>query len=159
MTLRDGVKLVVSLALCQGAGVAGATFMTPSVTTWYPTLIKPFFTPPAWIFAPVWITLYALMGVAFFLVWKTGVDHESTKIAVLVFLTQLVLNVLWSMAFFGSRSIVLGLAIIILLWVFVLRTILIFREISRPAAILLIPYIVWVSFAVVLNLALLVLNR
>ena len=158
MAIRDIVKLVVSIAICQGAGVAGSAFIYPAIDTWYPLLIKPSFTPPAWVFMPVWITLYLLMGVAFFLVWKTGVDHPKTKVAVLAFLSQLVLTVLWTMAFFGSRELILAFIIMLVLWAAVLRTMLLFREISRPAALLLVPYIAWLSFAVILYSSLLALN-
>lgn len=158
MAIRDIIRLVVSITICQGAGVAGSAFLYPAIETWYPLLIKPSFTPPVWLFAPVWITLYLLMGVAFFLVWKTGVDHPKTKVAVLAFLSQLVLTVLWMMAFFGSRELVLALIIMLVLWAAALRTMLLFREISRPAALLLVPYIAWLSFAAVLYGSILALN-
>lgn len=144
-------KLAISILVCQLAGFLGSFFTRPSIETWYATLKKPPFTPPNWLFAPVWITLYALMGVSLFLVWREGLNHKKVRAALGIFVLQLALNTVWSMVFFGLRSPFAGLIEIAVLWIAVVATILYFFRISRTAGLLLIPYILWVSFAVVLN--------
>lgn len=155
---RDAIKLVVSIAACQCAGLIGSVFTTPAIPTWYATLQKPFFNPPNWLFAPAWVTLYLLMGIAAFLVWRRGLGQKGVKSALIIFLVQLVLNALWSVVFFGLRSPLWGAVVILALWVAILLTILRFFKISTAAGALLLPYILWVSFASVLNIAILVLN-
>jgi benzodiazapine receptor len=158
MAARDIVKLVVSLVACQCAGLIGSVFTIPAIPTWYATLQKPFFNPPNWLFAPAWVTLYLLMGIAAFLVWRRGLGQKGVKSALIIFLVQLVLNALWSVVFFGLRSPLWGAVVILALWVAILLTILRFFKISTAAGALLLPYILWVSFASVLNIAILVLN-
>lgn len=158
MKLVEIVKLLLSLIVCQLAGVVGSVFTTPAIPAWYATLKKPAFTPPNWLFSPVWITLFALMGLSAFLVWRKGLDQEGVKTAVSIFVIQLVLNALWSVMFFGLRSPLAGLVEIVFLWVAILVTILYFWRISIPAGILLVPYILWVSFAAVLNFSIWRLN-
>ncbi|MCX8126877.1 MAG: tryptophan-rich sensory protein [Dehalococcoidia bacterium] len=155
---KDIVRLVVSIIVCQCAGLIGSIATSGSVSTWYPTLQKPTFTPPNWLFAPAWTTLYLLMAIAAFLVWRIGLDNAGTRKALIVFLVQLVLNALWSFAFFGLRSPLYGLIVIIALWLAILFTILKFFPISKVAGILMLPYILWVSFAAVLNISILMLN-
>jgi len=145
-------KLIFSIIICELAGIVGSIFTAPAVKTWYPTLIKPSFKPPNWLFAPVWTALFLLMGIAMFLVWKR--DKKGLGI----FFTQLVFNILWSIMFFGLKSPLLGFIVIIVLWILILMTIIRFFKISKPAGWLLIPYIFWVSFATILNLAILILN-
>lgn len=157
--LPDIWRLIISIVVCQLAGVIGSIFTTPAIPTWYASLKKPSFSPPNWLFAPVWITLFVLMGIALFLVWRKGLDAPFVKSGLILFGIQLVFNVLWSVAFFGSRSPLGGLIVIIILWIAILLTILQFWKVSQLAGILLLPYIVWVSFASVLNLALFLLNR
>jgi len=157
MKINDILKLVASVILCQIAGFLGSLFTTPAIPTWYKTLNKPFFTPPNWIFSPVWISLFILMGISLFFVWRMQ-GHPRLRIALLFFFVQLILNVLWSVAFFGLRSPLLGLIDIILLWIAILFTILNFLKVSKFAGVLLIPYFLWVSFAAVLNFFLWVLN-
>ena len=152
------VKLVVSIVACQCAGIVGSVFTTPAIPTWYATLQKPVFTPPNWLFAPAWITLYLLMGIAAFLVWRLGLGERRIKVALLIFLIQLVLNALWSVAFFGMQSPLYGFIVIVVLWFMILLTILKFARISAVAAWLLVPYILWVSFASALNISIWVLN-
>ena len=152
------IKLVLSIVICQCAGIVGALFTRRSIVEWYAFINKPAFNPPNWIFAPVWTILFVLMGIALFLVWRTGLQMPGVKIALRIFLAQLFLNSLWSIVFFGLRSIWGGLAVIVVLWLAILWTIIRFFAISKAAAMLMIPYIVWVSFAVVLNIALVVLN-
>jgi len=152
------LKLVVSVSICQFAGFIGTVFTTPSIPTWYATLNKPFFTPPSWLFAPVWITLYTLMGISAFLVWRKGLSDQHVRKASIVYAVQLILNVLWSGVFFGFRSILAGLIVIVILWIAILLTILNFHKISTTAGLLLIPYILWVSVAASLNFSVLILN-
>jgi benzodiazapine receptor len=155
--IKDILKLVISMVLCQLAGFLGSLFTIPAIPTWYKALKKPFFTPPAWIFGPVWISLFILMGISLFMVWRRQ-DHPRFKTALIFFFVQLILNVLWSAVFFGLRSPLLGFVDIVLLWVAILLTIQNCFRISRVAGLLLLPYIVWVSFAVVLNFSLWILN-
>jgi len=152
------LKLVTSLVVCQCAGILGSVFTTPAIPTWYAALQKPAFTPPSWLFAPAWITLYLLMGIAAFFVWRAGLDNRRARVALLIFLIQLVLNALWSVVFFGLQSPLYGVIVIIILWIAILATIISFTRTSRLAAWLLVPYILWVSFASVLNISILVLN-
>jgi tryptophan-rich sensory protein len=155
---RDILKLVVSIVACQCAGLIGSIFTMPAIPTWYETLAKPSFTPPSWLFAPAWVTLYVLMGVAAFLIWRKGLDIRNVKTALIIFLIQLVLNALWSAIFFGAKSLIGGAVVIVLLWIAILFTILRFFKISAVAGGLLIPYILWVSFASVLNISILALS-
>jgi benzodiazapine receptor len=157
MRPKDYIKLMVSLILCQLAGFLGSLFTIPAIPTWYTTLNKPSFAPPNWIFSPVWISLYILMGISLFMVWR-NLDHPKVKTAFIFFFTQLILNTLWSMAFFGLRSPFLGFMDIILLWIAILFTIQNFLKISKTAGLLLIPYFLWVSFAALLNFNLWILN-
>jgi len=154
----DVGKLVVSLVACQLAGLIGSFFTITSITTWYATLQKPSFTPPNWLFAPAWITLYVLMGLAAFFVWRKGIDKPGVAGALALFLVQLVLNALWSIVFFGFQSPFGGLVVIVLLWFAILFTILRFFRLSITAGALMIPYILWVTFASVLTFSVWRLN-
>lgn len=159
MMTTSVLKLIASIVLCQMAGVIGAIFTTSAVPTWYATLKKPPFTPPGWVFSPVWITLYLLMGVSAFVVWSKGWGDGRVRMALGLFAVQLVLNALWSLMFFGLRSPLAGFVNIVALWIFILLTMLYFFKVSTAAGTLLVPYILWVSFAAVLNFSILVLNR
>ena len=158
MTKSNIVKLVVAIFVSEMAGVIGSVFTFSSIPTWYAALVKPEFAPPNWIFGPVWITLYLLMGVAAFLAWKKGLERRDVKIALSVFIVQLVLNTFWSIIFFGLQSPGWAFVEILVLWMTILLTIIIFAKISKPAAWLLVPYILWVSFAAYLNYSIWVLN-
>lgn len=155
---RDIVEAVLSIVVCEGAGLIGSLATFPSIPTWYASLEKPAFNPPNWLFGPVWATLYALMGIAAFLVWRQGIRKREVKIALGIFLVQLVLNSLWSIVFFGLNSLLGGLVVILPLWVAILLSIVTFYRISKTAGVLLIPYILWVSFATILNFSLWQLN-
>ena len=148
--------LTLSLILCLGAGGIGSLFTTPAISTWYTTLNKPVFSPPNFIFAPVWITLYILMAIAFYLVLIN--KSKDKRMAITFFLTQLVLNVFWSVIFFGLHNPIFAFVEIIILWIAIFLTIKSFYKISRNASYLLIPYLLWVSFASVLNLSIVLLN-
>ena len=156
--LKYAYKLIISIVVCQCAGLIGSIFTTPAIPTWYATLEKPPFTPPNWLFAPAWIILYLLMGISASLVWKSGLVNRQNRIALIIFLIQLILNALWSVAFFGLESPLSGIVVIVLLWVAILITMLKFFPISNPAGFLLIPYIGWVTFAAILNVSIFMLN-
>ncbi len=152
-------KLFISLGVCQLAGFFGFIFTQPATSTWYAELQKPRFTPPDWVFGPVWVCLYILMGVAVFLVWRRGLHHQVVKTALFIFGVQLVLNALWSFLFFGLRSPLAGLIGILVLGVAIILTVRSFLAVSRIAGLLLIPYFLWVSFATGLCLSIWWLNR
>ena len=154
----EAAKLALCLIACQVAGLFGSFFTIRSVETWYVTIEKPAFNPPNWVFAPVWTTLFLMMGVAAFLVWRKGLELRPVKVALGLFVAQLILNTLWSPAFFGLRSPLAGLVVIALLWPAVILTIRSFFPVSKVAALLLVPYMLWISFAAVLNTSILVLN-
>jgi tryptophan-rich sensory protein len=150
------LKLFISLLLPQIAGGLGAFFTLSSVQSWYLTLNKPSWNPPSWLFGPVWTTLYVLMGIACFLIWKS--EHPSKKQVLTLYFLQLFLNFLWSPAFFGVQNPMLGMLVIVPLWAAILACILLFRKINGWAALLMIPYLLWVSFATVLNATIWYLN-
>ncbi len=156
--MSNFIKLIISIVLCQLAGVIGMVFTINSVPGWYASLIKPTFNPPAWIFGPVWVTLYLLMGISLFIIWKEGLKNKEVKSAFIIFVIQLIVNASWSVVFFGAHSVTGGLVIIIVLWILILITIIKFIKISRTAAILLIPYLLWVSYASVLIFSIFKLN-
>lgn len=148
---RNLPKLILSITICLGAGIIGSFFTTSAIPTWYATLNKPVFSPPNWIFAPVWTTLYILMGISLYLVWKK-------KTVPMVFWIQLILNATWSIVFFGMKNPILAFINIAALWIAIFLTIKSFRKINKTAACLLYPYLAWVSFASVLNLFIVLLN-
>jgi len=152
------VKLLIAILGCQIAGIVGSLFTSPSIPTWYATLRKPDFSPPNWVFAPVWTFLFVLMGVSAYLVWNKGLENRKVRISLLIFGIQLVLNVVWSFLFFRLQSPLYAFFEIIVLWLTIVLTILNFFKISRAAGWLLIPYITWVSFAAILNFSIVRLN-
>lgn len=152
------IKFLVAVGAPLLAGAVGAIFTEPAIAGWYAGLVKPALNPPAWIFGPVWTTLYVLMGVAAFLVWQKGWGRREVKIALSVFVGQLVLNALWSLIFFGFQSPGWALVEIAFLWLAILFNIILFARVSKVAAWLLVPYILWVSFASYLNYSIYVLN-
>ena len=156
-TARSALILVLFIVVCLAVAGLGSLFTTPQTAPggWYETLQKPFFTPPNWLFGPVWTFLYISMAVAGWLVWRrTG--FSGTPMA--LFAIQLALNLAWSMIFFGLQSPGLALLEILVLWTAILLTILAFSRISRPAGWLLVPYLAWVTFATALNAAIWLLN-
>jgi len=156
---REVGVLVGFVLACELVGIAGALATAPAIETWYATISKPGFTPPSWVFGPVWTLLYALMGTAAFLVWRErDADPRMTRFALGAFLVQLMLNGFWSPAFFGLQSPLLGLLVIVPLLGVLLVTTRLFARVSRPAAALLVPYVAWVTYATVLNAAIWTLN-
>lgn len=156
MRMKNWVALVLFVAVSQSAGLIGSFFTRPAIPGWYSTLVRPEVAPPSWVFAPVWTTLFLLMGIAAFLVWKSGAPIK--RLALTVFGIQLVLNLLWSIVFFGLQSLGWAFVEILVLWVAIATTIYLFNRASRAAALLLIPYIAWVSFATYLTYAFWTLN-
>ena len=156
--MNNTLKLITAIAICELTGILGSVFTASSVSTWYTTLIKPAFAPPNWVFGPVWTTIFALMGVAAFLVWRAGLHRRDVRIALAIGVAQLVLNFLWSVIFFGLRNPGAAFVEIIILWLAILATMIAFARVSRTAAWLLVPYIVWVSFAAYLNYSIWIAN-
>jgi len=158
LRLRTALLFVICIATPLIIGFVGTLFTYGSLTGWYALLVKPSFTPPAWIFAPAWTVLYILMGASLFLILKNGSDSPSLKPAVVLFAAQLVLNLAWSVAFFGLRAIGPALGILFVLIALIAATILVFRRISATSAWLLVPYLAWCCFAAVLNAGVWLLN-
>ena len=157
--MGNGLKFITSILICFAAGALGTIFTLSAIPSWYSYLNKPFFSPPNYLFGPVWSILYFLMGVSLYLVWKKGVRNKKIVYAIKAFAVQLILNAVWSPTFFGLRNIFLALIIIIAMWAAILKTILVFGKINKMASYLLYPYIAWVSFATILNFSVWVLNR
>lgn len=150
-------KFISSIILTQSAGILGAIFTTPSIPTWYAGLNKPSFNPPNWLFGPVWTLLYLLMAFSLYLVWSQK-DSKKKLAALFIFFTQLVLNSLWSIIFFGLHSPLFAFIEILFLLAFIVLTVIKFKALSKLAAYLLLPYLLWVTFASTLNLAIVLLN-
>lgn len=154
---REGAGLVLWILLCLAAGFIGSRFTTPNVPGWYAALAKPAWTPPGSWFGPVWTILYVLMGVAAWCVWRTR-GFRGSPAALAMFLVQLALNTLWSVVFFGLREPGWAFAEILLLWCAIAVTMTLFLRVSRPAGLLLVPYLAWVTFAAALNFSIWRLN-
>ncbi|MBU4016718.1 tryptophan-rich sensory protein [Patescibacteria group bacterium] len=157
--MRDFSKLIISVTVCELIGLLSTPFTISSIPTWYAGLIKPFFSPPNWIFAPVWTTLYFLMGVSVYLIWRKGIENKEIKIAIYYFITQLFFNFFWSIFFFGLRLPLVAFIDIIVLLAAIVLTMMKFYKISKVSLYLLIPYLLWVSFATILNMSIVLLNR
>ncbi|MBI2601065.1 tryptophan-rich sensory protein [Candidatus Daviesbacteria bacterium] len=153
-------KLILSISLCLGAGIIGSFFTVSSIPTWYATLNKPSFSPPNWVFGPVWTILYILMGISLYLVWtkKNPLITLRAMGVPAIFWVQLILNTTWSILFFGTENPTLALFDVVALWIAILLTIKSFYKISKLAAYLLYPYLAWVTFAALLNLSIVILN-
>lgn len=158
MNIPNWGKLLISIFVAEFIGFIGSIFTLESIPTWYVGVIKPSFSPPNWIFGPVWTTLYLLMGIAAFLIWQKGLDRKDVRSALWVYRIQLILNFLWSLIFFRWHSIGGALVEILVLWIMIAANIFVFYKISKPAGYLLLPYILWVSFAAFLNYSIWTLN-
>lgn len=154
--MYDKIRFVISITICQFAGIIGSIFTASSVTNWYVTLEKPDFTPPGWIFGPIWVILYFLMGISLYLLWIS--KTKDNRKAFTVFAVQLILNASWSILFFGLKSPLYGLIDILFLLAAIILTILFLYKVSVLAMVLLVPYLVWVAFATILNYNILLLN-
>jgi benzodiazapine receptor len=158
MKVESWWKLLFSVIVCNAAGVIGSFFTSPNIPVWYASLAKPAFVPPNWVFAPVWTTLFILMGISAYLIWEKEKFSEKGKKALGVFGLQLLLNIMWSVLFFGLKNLGAAFIEIIVLWAFIAYSTYLFSKIDKRAAYLLLPYIAWVTFASVLNLSLWMLN-
>jgi tryptophan-rich sensory protein len=152
------IGLIVFLAICLGAGGLGAIATTPEIDSWYQTLAKPSWNPPNWLFGPVWTTLYLMMAISGWLVWKPA-GTLAARLPLVLFTVQLLLNIAWSWIFFGCHAPGWAFMEIVILWTAIVATIVAFFQRSKWAAALLVPYLMWVSFAMVLNFAIWQLNR
>ncbi len=157
MNKRLTVKLVISLTFPLLVGYVAGMFTAEAIPGWYATLNQPSFNPPNWVFAPVWTTLYVAMGISLYMIWKIAPSKQRNN-ALLIFAFQLVLNFLWSFFFFYFKNIGFALVDILLLWIFIVAMIIQFYKLKPWAAYLNIPYILWVSFASLLNIAYYILN-
>ena len=156
--MKNPLRLLLSIAACLLIGFLGSLVTTPSVSTWFSTINKPSFSPPNWLFAPVWTILYILMGISAYLVWNKGLEKKGVREALIIFGVQLVFNFLWSFIFFGLHQPLLAFLEIIILWLLILQTFLKFRKISSLAGYFLLPYLIWVTFAAFLNFTIARLN-
>lgn len=181
MELDRAIKLLTSIIVCELAGVVGSAFTIPAINFWYRGLNKPSFNPPNWIFGPVWTVLFILMGISLYLVWskkfvvENEIDTKARKAPnplsqkflngpwqkaniILIFIVQLVLNILWSVVFFSMHDLGFAFFELLMLWFAIIFTIINFYRVSKTAALLLLPYILWVSFAGILNLMIFLIN-
>lgn len=156
---KNILKLLSSIALCQGAGLLGTLFTVSSIKNWYNFLNQPFFRPPNWLFGPVWTVLYTLMGISLYCIWMKGTRKKEIREALKIFAIQLFLNASWSIVFFGLHNIFLAFVNIVLLWILIIMVIIKFNRVDETAARLLLPYLAWVSFAAFLNYHIWLLNR
>jgi tryptophan-rich sensory protein len=155
--VRSPSRLAISIVICYVPAGIGSFFTVPATGTWYAALDKPWFTPPAWVFGPVWTVLYLLMGISLYRLWMQQGSYEI-RLPAILFGVQLALNALWSFLFFGLQSPFLGLIEIVALWISIAVTIAALNRIDHTGAVLLVPYILWVSLAGVLNYAVFQLN-
>ena len=161
---RSWFKLIVSIGVSQLAGIIGSFFTFSAITDWYQYLNKPFFSPPNWIFGPVWTILYTLMGISLYLNWIKLSDKKFAKQrsyiqnSVIIFLVHLVVNSVWSIIFFSFQDLLGALVVVVILWSMILWMIVRFKKTDRWASYLLYPYLGWVSFASVLNFTLWLIN-
>ncbi|MDP2704398.1 MAG: TspO/MBR family protein [bacterium] len=164
MKVNNFFKLIIAIGISELAGIIGSFFTISAIPVWYAGLTKPMVNPPSWVFGPVWTALYALMGIAAWLVWKQWSQGSPStqlrvKTALTVFGLQLFLNAIWSIIFFGFKSPGWALVDIVALWLAIVWTMIVFYKISKPAAYLLVPYLLWVGFASYLNYSIWILNR
>ncbi|MET0760364.1 MAG: TspO/MBR family protein [Flavobacterium sp.] len=153
-------RILTVVVTCLAVGYFSSLVTKSSIETWFPTLIKPSFNPPNWVFAPVWTMLYIMMGIAAGLVWnRIDIEKEVVRKALIFFAIQLALNALWSYLFFGLKNPLLALIEIVLLWLMIYETYIKFAKIDKIAGYLFIPYLAWVSFATVLNASIWWLNK
>jgi benzodiazapine receptor len=155
-------KFVISIIVCESVGIIGSFFTFSSVTNWFPMLVKPWFSPPSWLFGPVWIIMYFLMGLSLYIIWNSKAELSKQKYRkqfFILFGIQLILNALWSFLFFGLKTPIFGLIDILFLDIVVAMTIIYAYRVSKYAVILLAPYMVWITFATLLNFEIVLLNK
>jgi tryptophan-rich sensory protein len=156
--MKKAFTILFFILISQFAGIIGSFFTAPAISGWYAELNKPFFNPPGWVFGPAWISLYTLMGIASYLIWLKRKKNNLANTALIIFFIHLVFNALWSIIFFGLNNPMWAFFEIIILWIMILVLIIMFYKIDRKASYLLIPYILWVSFASLLNFSIWMLN-
>jgi translocator protein len=156
--MSNTARLIISIVLTMGIGLLGGIFTAPEIQTWFVHLNKPSWNPPNWLFAPVWTTLYLMMGISLYLIWKAKANTDAKRWAIIIFIAQFALNFMWTYIFFKEHLIGWAFVDIVLLWIAILCTIIGFSKINKTAAWLLVPYISWVSFAAILNYAIWQLN-
>lgn len=157
-SVREIPKLVISIIIVFLAGAVGTVYTLPEITGWYANLLKPSLTPPNWAVGPIWSTLYVLIGIALFLIWREGLERKDVKVAIIIFAVQLAINVIWSLVFFGGHNLFGGLILVIMLWISILINIIVFYRISKTAGLILIPYLIWITIASYLNYGVYILN-
>lgn len=155
--MKKPLLLISTIVICLAIGFISGLFTSDAVQGWYQDIAKPVFNPPNWLFAPVWTALYVLMGISLYLLWTSN-KSKTRNLAIKYFAIQLALNFFWSILFFGARLPGLALVEIIVLWIFILLTAIVSWKINKWASYLLWPYLVWVTFATVLNAAIVILN-
>lgn len=158
-SISNSLKLLISILLCEAVGIVSGLLSQTNMNEWLATLNKPSWNPPSWLFGPVWTILYALMGLALWLIWKSHADETLKRIALLVFALQLFLNFWWSLLFFRFHSPGLALIDILLMIGVIIITLFRFAPISRKACWLLVPYLAWVCFAAILNYTIWFMNK
>ncbi|OAN62611.1 sensory protein TspO [Balneola sp. EhC07] len=159
MSIPNKYKLPVSIAICLLVGFLSGISTSDNISGWYSTLEKPFFNPPNWIFGPVWTFLYILMGISLGKIWSSDISGKEKNKAIFIFGSQLAVNAIWSIFFFGMQNPLLAFIDIIILIILIVYTIKLFKPINRMASWLLYPYLAWVSFATILNLSIILLNN
>lgn len=152
-------KFILSELICFASAAIGSIFTFSQITSWYATLNKPFFTPPNVLFAPVWTILYFLQGVSLYLVWKGRIKTRQIRLGLVFFILQLFLNALWSILFFGFHNVGLAILNIVGLWIFIFLSVLSFAKVSKIASWILVPYLLWVSYAGLLTIGIFLLNK
>ena len=158
MSGRSILRMILCVLVCLSAGWIGSMATRDAIPQWYAGLNRPAFTPPNWAFGVVWPILYVMMGVALAMVLSCGINRKVVRIAVVVFGIQLVLNAAWSLIFFGLHRIDLALVEIVLLWLAIIATMALFCRVSKVAAVMMVPYLLWVTFAIGLNAGYFILN-
>ncbi|OPX69177.1 MAG: TspO/MBR family protein [Methanoregulaceae archaeon PtaB.Bin056] len=156
--VRSPLKLLAAIVICNLAGIIGSLITITGEGSWYAAIEKPSFNPPGFVFGPVWTTLYILMGISVYLIWMEGTGRRDVRVALTFFSVQLALNALWTFLFFGLQSPFLGLVEIIILWLFIIATIVAFYRINKNAAFFMVPYLAWVTFAAFLTYSIWILN-
>jgi benzodiazapine receptor len=158
INLRSAALAAACILVPLVSGAAVGILTMSGVNEWYTTLNKPWFTPPNYVFGPVWTVLYILMGISLYLVVIQGWENKTVKTGIVLFAAQLGVNLLWSIIFFGLHSPLAGLACILILLALIVATIISFSRLSKPAAVLLLPYLAWVCIATALNAGVFLLN-
>ncbi len=156
--MKKFIRPIIFILISQSAGVIGSLFTSSAIETWYSTITKPTFNPPSWIFGPVWVSLYTLMGFASYLIWQRRRKQPLANTALVIFFVHLLFNALWSIIFFGLHNPIWAFYEILVLWSMIVVLIYLFYKIDKRAAYLLVPYLLWVSFASFLNFSIWQLN-